>query len=361
MKQKLLSLLVTMVAMFGCLGSLQAQEYTCEWTISSFSGNTATKTDAQNVTFSLSGNVVSFEKASNGIFGIGKHDARVKIAGSESEHATFSFTDPQDKKVVVKKIVINAAVSGINKPIKLSSNVNSTTTDFANSIVHQDFDVPSQYISNNFTELYMRASSSGDAYIYKITITYELQTKATMTINGGIGTFCAPFDVTIPDGVTAYTYTQKSGDYAIFTSIDNGTIPAGTPVLTKGTQPANNVFYGVATVTDATCGSGFEGNLGASKTADNGSYVLYNGEFHPVGNNVTIGTNKCYFASGALSAKTRIMFVDSNEETAISAASSVEPKVSAIYSVSGAAITKMQKGINIVKYSDGTTKKVLVK
>ncbi len=47
--------------------------------------------------------------------------------------------------------------------------------------------------------------------------------------------------------------------------------------------------------------------------------------------------------------------------TAIAAEKAAEKAVVAIYNITGARQSQLQKGVNIVKYSDGTTSKVLVK
>lgn len=358
MKQKLLSLLVTLVCLMTGVGSAWAQTYKGA---KYENGKKYYVMNVGNNSFVSGENTTSMDIKDALIF-------TCKVTTNNE----YLYTDNENRALRADKSgmdEIPREIAGSGRRLRITQRSN-TNGDYwyyikSNAVVLGTEQVggflqgDGPYLGEDGKRNLNNKSNGKDNNAY----TWRLLpvTEATMTINGSIGTFCAPFDVTIPSGVTAYTYTEKSGDYAIFTSIDNGTITAGTPVLTKGTQPENNVFYGYATANGATCGSGFVGNLGVAKTAETGSYVLYNGEFHPVGSNVTIGTNKCYFKSGALSAKTRIMFVDSNEETAISAASSVEPKVSAIYSVSGAAITKMQKGVNIVKYSDGTTKKVLVK
>ena len=49
------------------------------------------------------------------------------------------------------------------------------------------------------------------------------------------------------------------------------------------------------------------------------------------------------------------------EETGLSAIDNGELKIDKVYDFSGRKLSKMQRGINIIRMKDGTTKKVLVK
>ena len=101
---------------------------------------------------------------------------------------------------------------------------------------------------------------------------------ATMKCNAGkYGTFAAPFDVTIPDGVTTYTASLNNAQTAIALEERNATtIPAGTPVIIYSENGlAETQLSGVVTTEEAICQSGIlYGALQSGQIIPGGSYVL---------------------------------------------------------------------------------------
>lgn len=179
-----------------------------------------------------------------------------------------------------------------------------------------------------------------------------------MVIDGAskYGTFVAPFDVTIPSGVKAYTATVN-GEYAELTEITT-TIPANTAVVVYSENAVNETFTGVAGSTPVTTGA-LTGVFAATE-ATVGTYVLQNQggvvAFYLV-NSVkpTIGANRCYLTASS-SAKA-IYFDEATAIAALQNASSIE----AAYSASGVKNNGLKKGVNIVKMGDGSVQKIMVK
>lgn len=67
---------------------------------------------------------------------------------------------------------------------------------------------------------------------------------AEMVIDAShFGTFVAPFDVPIPEGVKAYSLTHQDGTNAYAQKL-NGTIPANTPVVVYSDEEVNYLFSG---------------------------------------------------------------------------------------------------------------------
>lgn len=101
---------------------------------------------------------------------------------------------------------------------------------------------------------------------------------ATMKCNAGkYGTFAAPFDVTIPDGVTTYTASLNNAKTAIsLEERTETTIPAGTPVIIYSENGlAETPLSGVIITEEATCQSGIlYGALQSDQTIPSGSFVL---------------------------------------------------------------------------------------
>lgn len=203
-----------------------------------------------------------------------------------------------------------------------------------------------------------------------VTLYAHWEERVNMTIGSAhYGTFCAPFDVVIPADVTAYKETSDEGNYVKFSSID-GVIPAKTPVIVYSESPVNQDFYGTPRTSDK-CGDGvMKGNLGNDINATKGSYVLNSSSteklgvaFKVVGDTPRkVAKNRCYIPASSSPAKLNSLSIVIDETTVITDFSAIiTPEINAIYSVSGAKLDKMQKGMNVVKYSDGSVKKIFVK
>ena len=182
---------------------------------------------------------------------------------------------------------------------------------------------------------------------------------ASLAINSAAqyGTFCAPFDVTIPEGVTAYTIggIDKNG---ILTLEQQNTISAHTPVIvySESTTDINAVQFGVATSSTAT--SKYLTGVYTDTKAPLGSYVLQNqngrvGFYHVEGTQPWVRANRAYLTVPA-SANVKAFYMD--DATAIQTVEELLSGKAEIYDLAGRRQQKLQKGINIVG-----GKKVLVK
>lgn len=78
-------------------------------------------------------------------------------------------------------------------------------------------------------------------YTYTYYAKFVLGVDANLTINAGkYATFVAPYDVTLPEGVTAYIVTVEE-DKAKLTALDlqDRILPAGSPVIVKSEVDVN--------------------------------------------------------------------------------------------------------------------------
>lgn len=194
--------------------------------------------------------------------------------------------------------------------------------------------------------------------------TYTIQfvpASATLTVKSAAkyGTFCAPFDVTIPEGVTAYTISSigKNGKLELE---QQSFIPAHTPVIvySESASDINAVQFGVATAGTAT--SDYLKGVYTDTKAPAGSYVLQNQNgrvgFYQVqeGKLPTVGANRAYLDLTNSSVGVKAFYMD--DATAIQAVEELLSGKAEIYDLAGRRQQKLQKGINIVG-----GKKVLVK
>ena len=182
---------------------------------------------------------------------------------------------------------------------------------------------------------------------------------ASLAVNSAAhyGTFCAPFDVTIPVGVQAFTISgiDKNG---ILTLEQQNTILAHTPVIvySESATDIKAVQFGVATVGDPT--SKYLTGVYTDTEAPVGSYVLQNqggrvGFYHVEGTRPWVRANRAYLTVPA-SPNVKAFYMD--DATAIQTVEELLSGKAEIYDLAGRRQQKLQKGINIVG-----GKKVLVK
>lgn len=199
-------------------------------------------------------------------------------------------------------------------------------------------------------------------------LTY-LSTQAVLKIGNSApwGTFCAPFDVTMPSGISAYKVTawdSTTGELTLDDATTNGVLAAGTPVIVNGSVQTVP-FYGDATVTEDAHSDGYlHGAYNTTTQAPAGSYGLQKQNdkvaFYKASNGFTSNQYRAYLTlPNAPSAKVVTLVLDENTTSISSADAEVKPV--AIFNANGNQLNVMKKGINIVKMSDGSIRKVMVK
>ena len=174
---------------------------------------------------------------------------------------------------------------------------------------------------------------------------------ATMAVNSvaQYGTFCAPFAVTVPEGVQAYTVVSAAANGLLSLDEVSGSIPANTPVVlfaADGLEATD--CFGLFESGEPTVGllTGVYENT----VAPIGSYVLQNNEdgvgfYRVAAEQPTVGANRCYltFASSI-----KAFFFNEDDATDIGLTPALSESEGAIYNLAGQRVSKMQNGINII-------------
>ena len=192
----------------------------------------------------------------------------------------------------------------------------------------------------------------------------------TKTISNQFATLILPYNATVPEGCEAYTLTGVDENNVVGGDPLEATIPANTPVLlaNEGEHKFNAENVKVAvTPTDLT--EGLLTGVYSAIQAPTNSYVLQTQDsgqafYHATaGNEPTMNPFTAYLTYMASNNANKLVLdlggeVTSveNVEAATSAATVVE-----IYDLSGRQVSAPVKGINLMKMSDGTVKKVIVK
>lgn len=200
------------------------------------------------------------------------------------------------------------------------------------------------------------------------TIQFKKPTIVNMTITDAkYATFVTPYAVAVPQGVTYYRCFKVQADrQLILIKQTAATIPANIPVILYSENPVSQTFSGVPQSTTSTPKIGLLTGVYSDTQAPKGSYVLQNidgvtGFYKVVDAIPTVKANRCYITLPTSSSAKMLGFA-TEEETAINAINGLTSgKVETIYNASGVRQSSLQKGMNIVKMSDGTIQKILVK
>jgi hypothetical protein len=181
-------------------------------------------------------------------------------------------------------------------------------------------------------------------------------------------TFVVPFNMSIPDGWTVkkLSGTVPNGDNLTLQFEDASEIVAGVPYMVfvnkaVNTISANNVEVLDYVDSDGTSDVDFIGTYTAGNVPE-GHYFISNNTFYKAAheNNTIKGFRATFEPAGSYVKSIGYTF-DEDGFTAIEGVEESGVTIEAVYGVDGALRAEMQKGINIVKMSNGTVKKVLVK
>ena len=279
---------------------------------------------------------------------------------------TKNYTMPLKEGVKYFVKVDVAGWGSTGKPIRMNvngptgfSSVNQQLTtsvraDNADNTPQQFFIVFTANVAGNYVINFQ--TPGADTNTHNVVISnVELfrASEATMkTFKAGTyGTFIAPFDVTIPSGVTASKVTGHTGNTLELTDLP-GTIPANTPVVVYSDAVINETFYGKdnsAGETSKEVGL-LVGVYTASPVAE-GNYVLQIQDgvqgFYKVGaGGLTAVPNRAYLKAGALDDAVKAYFFDQTD--AVRGLQAEEAAEGTIYNLSGQRVQKAQKGIYIV-------------
>lgn len=212
------------------------------------------------------------------------------------------------------------------------------------------------------------ANASGATYAdYKADnfhLYYLGDANATMSITDAKwATFIAPYAVTIPSGVSAYTVTGVSGNTLTLETVAT-TIPANTPVVLNSESIVNETSYERKIGSEPTYTVGLLTGVYADTEAPDNSYVLAKIDdkvsFYQVdnGDKPTVTANRCYLTTPT---SARVLNFPDNVETAIEAINALTSGEAEVFNAAGARVPALQKGMNIIKMRNGSTRKVMVK
>ena len=201
------------------------------------------------------------------------------------------------------------------------------------------------------------------------------------------GTLCLPFAIK-PSAYSDCNFYQLSSvdnenSEIVLSRIDDPTIAAGTPVLVRRNAAVNGISISVFSEeegegvamskiiqTGSTAGNySLVGTLTTYDVLANNAYIINNDKFWNVGElisnekatTVKVGAFHSYLVASTPSAQARMLSlsIGDDDTTAIDVLNAADNSEAEIYDLNGHRLSDLQKGINIVKRGNKTTKVII--
>ena len=195
------------------------------------------------------------------------------------------------------------------------------------------------------------------------------------------GTLCLPF-ASNPNAYSDCSFYQLNSvdnkkQEIVLSRIDNQEIAAGTPVLVRRNAAVNGIIISATAAAMAnsiqsgsTAGEfTMEGTLKTSDALANNAYIINNDKFWNVGDlisngkatTVKVGAFHSYLVANTPSAQARMLSlsIGDDDTTAIDVLNAADNSEAEIYDLNGHRLPDLQKGINIVKRGNKTTKVII--
>ena len=219
-----------------------------------------------------------------------------------------------------------------------------------------------QFMLTQPTDIKVAAGGTNAYFDYVVIRKVADVSTAGMTVTAAKwATFCAPFAITIPEGVEAYT-CMVNGESLDYTPVET-VIPANTPVVLYAENTVDETFYGEAVSGTPEAGSlvGVYANGSVPYDDGNAYYVLQNkddvvGFYRVESNAIAINANRAYLKIEGTSSSARLFVLDTNTTTGIDAVKHDDARTKSCYNLNGQRVSQPAKGLYIVN-----GKKVVIK
>ncbi len=239
-----------------------------------------------------------------------------------------------------------------------------------------DSDIDATFISEH-AYLVKKVLDTPDSYkVFVAVVSNDLNTIKVYTINylkpqeqpqelDGVeftngrkwATWYGDMDLALPENVTASVVTGIKNNAVTLKSIDY--IPAGVGVLLYSDASLSLVKANKYKGTTTSVWSLLMGSTGKAEVSN--AYLLYNNQFILAQENTTVPAHRCYLPvpSDMQNAPHVLMIGNQGTVTAIDDISTSDRKIDAIYNAQGQRVNENATGILIIRYTDGTTTKVI--
>lgn len=178
--------------------------------------------------------------------------------------------------------------------------------------------------------------------------------KMSIKADAHYATFIAPYNVTLPSGVKAYTVStlvEGTENTLQLEEIEGNVLTANTPVIINAESEVSQPVSGNDISIRNSYTNGLLTGVMSPTVAPTDSYVLQQHGvttgFYRVGNTITIPAGRCYLNAPA-SSSARSFIITEGDATAISTLQVLTSQHAEIFDTNGRRLPSLQKGINIV-------------
>ena len=176
----------------------------------------------------------------------------------------------------------------------------------------------------------------------------DITVKMHAVGNDTYATFYAPFAVTLPEGLIAYTAAINEENTSLTLSDVGSIVPAGTPVVLIGTASSYTLAINADDATAAPTNNALTGQyLGNTEVTDELSLGVVDGKVGFYGYKGTISANKARIANNISSSKGYTFSFD-NDPTGINNATTGVKVGETIYDLQGRRVKDAKHGIYII-------------
>ena len=211
-------------------------------------------------------------------------------------------------------------------------------------------------------------SSQNQIAIVDIKMFSVPESSATLAVTAAkYGTFMAPFDVTMPEGVIAYTVSDDGGSQLTLTSkaTAGSVLPANTPVVVHSENVVSETVQGYSLATKDSYQDGALVGTYVDIYAPDGSYILQNQNgkvgFYRVDTSAAQPMVRAGRAYLTATGNARASFFFDDAVVGIDAIEALTSGEALIYDVNGVRQPRLVKGLNIIRTKDGRTQKIMVR
>ncbi len=277
-------------------------------------------------------------------------------------------------------LVYNAAITGITiKDTALegfSQNVYEYNFELANGETITDSDIDATFVSEH-AYLVKKVVETDEAFkVFVAVISNDFNTVKVYTINytkpvvdvtlDGVlftkdrqwATWYGDQDLALPENVTASVVDAINGNNVSISSVDY--LPANVGVLLHSTTAASEITTTPYSGTTQSVSSLLLGS--ATEHTVTNAYLLYNNQFILAQDGTTVAAHRCYLpVEGDVMNAPRMLMIgnDQGTVTAIDDLTTSGRRIEAVYNAQGQRVNENATGILIIRYSDGTTTKVI--
>ena len=300
---------------------------------------------------------------------MGNYNIKYTAEANTNLAQAFTFTKVEGNNYKMSQIDADGITRYVCTGVPYNGNTSQirTTTNAGDALAVTVIPTTKEGVWNLYNTEASNYIGSQDAGVFTVNshIDFKLveTTKPSITINttaAGWGTTILPFAAVIPSGVKVYSVSEMNGTELTLEEVT--AVEANKPYIIEGAW--NQTLTGDAQGTTLTYTEGLLTGVYAQQAAPVGSYVMQKLNekvaFYLVteGKQPNMPANRAYVTVPANDAK---MLTIGGDATGISTIDALLNGDAEIYNVSGMKQNSLQKGMNIIKMNDGTTRKVMVK